>query len=424
MNKYIIDLLNKNGSVIIPGFGCLTTSDNQLVFNEFVQFNDGKLINHVHQETGMDIQDIENQISKWYREVLAEINIGNDFIIHGLGKFFKSTIDTIDFSASLDLDVSETNKSKAVSIPKDENEQNIMVSPIAIEDKIDELETQTNEIFEKNSFEENAKEKTVKKSLDDMLLSSEMETVNLLTDEEGKTNIDPFIASTKNQVDITVPEKNEEEVVHAIEVSAKEDKASLPEEKQALVEAVSKSSEIGKDDKRKKRGIFFYFNLLLLLLILGIAVYSYLYFDEVSKFLGVNKTTAPIEIPAQPVAPLDHDVTAELDDSPAIEQGQVEEQIEVAAPKNTAPVQENIDNLPAVSSNGKYHIVVGTFSVQTNADRLVQKIKDAGYDGKILLSSASGYTVAFHSYPSKEEAQDNIEKAKSITSTSAYVLKK
>lgn len=423
MNKYIIDLLNKNGSIIIPGFGCLTVSNNQIVFNEFIQFNDGKLVNHVHQETGMDRQDIENQISKWYREILAEINVGNDFIIHGLGKFFKSTIDTIDFITLPDIKVSESKTRKVASIP------------IAIEDKIADLETQTNENLENSNFEYNTKKNTSKNSLDDMLFSSEIETLNRLTEEEETKNLTPFKSITDKQSDIAVPAKNVEEVVvDAIEAVVKENKASLPDEKKDPFEAMAMNNKKGnpkptkaeKEDKQQKRGIFFYFKLLVLQLILGLAVYAYFSFDEISKFLGGNKNSAPIEIPADPVDPVDHAVTAELDDQAANESEKIEETIAVPAPERESMplVQENIENIPVVSGSGKYHIVVGTFSVRTYADRLVQKIKDAGYDGKILLSSSSGYTVAFHSYLSQEEAQDNIEKAKSITGTSAYVLKK
>ncbi len=105
----------------------------------------------------------------------------------------------------------------------------------------------------------------------------------------------------------------------------------------------------------------------------------------------------------------------------------VEEFVEEIPQEEVAPAsvdQPIIEQTPAVAASGNFHIIVGTFGVKENADRLVQKILDAGYDGKIITSTDKGHTVSFHSYNTKEEAANQISKASEITGTSAYVLKR
>ena len=116
--------------------------------------------------------------------------------------------------------------------------------------------------------------------------------------------------------------------------------------------------------------------------------------------------------------------TEKFDSIPESEET-VEEFVEEIPQEEVAPVdQPIIEQTPAVAASGNFHIIVGTFGVKENADRLVQKILDAGYDGKIITSTDKGHTVSFHSYNTKEEAANQISKASEITGTSAYVLKR
>jgi cell division protein FtsN len=120
------------------------------------------------------------------------------------------------------------------------------------------------------------------------------------------------------------------------------------------------------------------------------------------------------------------DNTETIDSIPESEET-VEEFVEEIPQEEVAPAavdQPIIEQTPAVAASGNFHIIVGTFGVKENADRLVQKILDAGYDGKIITSTDKGHTVSFHSYNTKEEAANQISKASEITGTSAYVLKR
>jgi hypothetical protein len=167
---------------------------------------------------------------------------------------------------------------------------------------------------------------------------------------------------------------------------------------------------------KRKRGVFFYINIFLLFLIIGLSVFAFMYTDEISKWLGIK---------TESVLPEPKDEVKNTDTLPVTEEV-VEEIVEETPQEEIAPAPDDqpiIEQTPAVAAGGSFHIIVGTFGLKENADRLVQKIRDAGYDGKIITSTANGHTVSFHSYNTKDEAANQISKAKEITGTSAYVLK-
>jgi cell division protein FtsN len=327
-----------------------------------VSFNDGKLIHHIHEETGRDIQDIENEISKYHREIQAVVNVGNDFIIKGLGKFVKIN-DAIEFI----------------------NESDFSCDPIVVESKNEEHEPPT-------------------------LSPHQSAPIS----QSPSSNLQPPVAS--NQSSAASGQEPE---------ATPRQPAATP---QSSVASGQEPAATPQESRKKRRGIFFFVNILLLLLIIGGGVYSYLYFDQVSEWIGIKKEQREVnDKPA--IENKEIEAIDEIVDQPPVEETILEDQelqseSEVTEELVESQFQTVPVEIPAVSSIGNFHIVVGTFSVKENAERLVTKIKDAGYDGKILMTTDLGYTVAFHSYPTKEDATQNIEKAKSITGTSAYVMKR
>ena len=72
MNKYIIEILKVQSSVILPGLGALmvaSTKTGKVVFNAHLKFNDGSLAKFIAEKEGEDKQDAENKVAKWIREI-------------------------------------------------------------------------------------------------------------------------------------------------------------------------------------------------------------------------------------------------------------------------------------------------------------------------------------------------------------------
>lgn len=448
MNKYIIEFLKQEGRVIIPDFGCLSMSDDgKVVFNTYIKFDDGKLSSYICEQTGTEAQDVINKISAWAREIQTKVNKGEDYELVGLGKFYKTGPDELDFKASFGETSASDEKLEETITESTPNKQEAVA-----EDLISETSETTPPPTEKPDVV--ASEKTESKQNKNIYIPPNTDETN--TEPEKPASLDDLL--DKNKADDTIQQDEVKSVDEKAEIShpevtpAVEDRiaARTHEEPQAVDserENTSKSEkkadksvdkETKKTDKKienktsktsseevtvkRKRGVFFYINILLLLLIIGLSVFAYLYTDEISKWLGIT-TEKVLDEPKQEeeeiVAP-EPEIEENLPETPSDDMP-VEEVVEEVVEEAIEQVIN--DPIPAVAASGNFHIIVGTFSVKENAERLVQKIRDAGYDGKILKSSASGHTVSFHSYNTKDDASNNISKATEITGTSAYVLK-
>jgi nucleoid DNA-binding protein len=100
MNKYLIELIKLQTSVILPGFGSLMIGNSKtgkIVFNPLLKFNDGALAKYIAQKEGIDQQNAQNQIAKFVREIEAELGKGNSFGIFQLGKFVKNEKGEVEF---------------------------------------------------------------------------------------------------------------------------------------------------------------------------------------------------------------------------------------------------------------------------------------------------------------------------------------
>ena len=87
MNKYLIELLKIQNTVILPGLGALMIANSKsgkVVFNPLLKFNDGALAKFISEKDGVDVQNAQNQVAKFVREVEAELAKGNSFDIFQL----------------------------------------------------------------------------------------------------------------------------------------------------------------------------------------------------------------------------------------------------------------------------------------------------------------------------------------------------
>ena len=105
---------------------------------------------------------------------------------------------------------------------------------------------------------------------------------------------------------------------------------------------------------------------------------------------------------AQPAAP-----------QPAIETAPVVAPVE-AKPATETPVVDNLDNVSVrqesvslVSGSGlkSFSVVVGSFGVRANAEGLMQRLKDAGYDAQVVKNDEKNmYRVIASTFADKASA--------------------
>jgi nucleoid DNA-binding protein len=103
MEKNIIALLNKNLRVIIPDFGAFIIRQKQprvVVFNEFLRYNDGLLIDFIIKNEGIDREVAEQQVATFAEDNSKLLAAGKELVIQGLGTLKKDSNGKIVYSPS------------------------------------------------------------------------------------------------------------------------------------------------------------------------------------------------------------------------------------------------------------------------------------------------------------------------------------
>ncbi len=92
MNNYLLLLLRDLKTIIIPGLGALTLTNevtNELLFMPFLKYDDGTLSKYIAEKEGMTENDAKNLIAKFVREVMAELDKGEQYDMYQFGSFLK-----------------------------------------------------------------------------------------------------------------------------------------------------------------------------------------------------------------------------------------------------------------------------------------------------------------------------------------------
>lgn len=77
------------------------------------------------------------------------------------------------------------------------------------------------------------------------------------------------------------------------------------------------------------------------------------------------------------------------------------------------------------NSSYTYHIIVGSFEIESNAEKMQQKLKDAGFDSRLVSRFDGQYTaVILASYPTIHDAYNDLTDAKAHSEHPWVIYKK
>lgn len=101
MNKDILDLVKNNNRVILPNFGAFIVSSEKngfsVLFNNFLSFNDGLLVNHIAASRSIDSTLALEQVNAFVDGLKNTLDTTGRYDIPGLGRFTKDTTGIIRF---------------------------------------------------------------------------------------------------------------------------------------------------------------------------------------------------------------------------------------------------------------------------------------------------------------------------------------
>lgn len=433
MNKYFIQLFLEESTVIIPGFGALTMTDEktgEIMFLPYLKFDDGKLANYISKTEGVDAQDAQNTISKFAREIQTTLDQGDTFDIYEFGSFNKNEEGEIEFQ-SYNLSNLVSAKKTITPTPKKD--------PVNEEVKTEKVE-KVEEIIEKPIEaikEDKEKKKVVEKKIEEIKKDSKDLLASMLSDEspeKAKEEIKKVIPKedikAKEEKIVPAPVKEEKVIPAPIKKEVKKVEEKPVEAKKKKVKA-EKPVKVKSEKKKRKLGFAFWLLSILVIALLAGGTYFAMNYDTLKShipFLGdkeetFKETIKPdadaVEILKALNAEKEKEAKADslklvVKDSKETETTQeVKKQPEV---KKTEPKSEPIKPAPqtktvnTAASNLSYHVIIGAFGVKENAENYVKTLIGKGFDSSVLDNGGKLTLVSIGSFASMEEAQSNMPK--------------
>ncbi len=452
MNNYLLQLLKEVKTLIIPGLGALTVtneSTGEILFMPYLKFDDGTLAKHIASKENMELNDASNMISKFVREVTAELDKGNSYDMYQFGRFVK-----VDGEIAFEAwSAANAGQEKTDDTPKQESVVETPVTPIV------------EPVKEEPKKEEKAPlSKTEVSSVKD-----EKPKEQELPKEEPKAEkIAPPVVETPK-----VEEPKTEKIVPPVvdrmspTASAMAQGPKTVEPKPAPVKPEAKKESVKKEKpvkepkapkEKKKTSVFAYILWGFLVLILGAGTFVAIQFDSLKKDFPILADLAgendDVAKGSEEVKQLEEDPGVNADSStasepiPEDEVQVVEDQVpaekpveepkktvtpkkETPAPKpkttvtvNKKPVTKTPKTTSAASFDGSkhFHVIAGSFGSEANANKLAGKLQSKGFGEASVTMNNGMYRVSVKGFATLNEATAEAANIQSSV-PGAWVLK-
>ena len=302
MEKHILSLIKENNRVIIPNFGAFIVAKENgftILFNNFLSFNDGLLIDHVTSAENITTEQATEKVDKYVEDVKAKLDSVGEYQIKGLGTFTKDSTGILRFTQA-----DEVNNEEDL---KEENELLDLDGTVNEEEKVDDK------------------------------LEEPVETP-----EETKVNEEPLV------------EVEEEKVEEKIET--KQEEPTSAEESKTTVTNIT-NQYIQEDKKRRNRSILIFLIVFVLLPLIGVIIY-FSFFSKDKKPVKKEVTQPVVEKPkTEDSIHLDEKLQGDVVASPEVKEDKTAEikPVEITKPhhiivgsfKNAEYAQSYIKSLEA-----------------------------------------------------------------------------
>ncbi len=365
MENIIVSVLKDNGRVIIPDFGAfIIKSKNpfKVIFNEFLQYNDGALIGAVATESNIERDEAAEKVKTYVKELTGKLNQGKAISIEGIGLLAKSSTGKI----SLEEGKSET---QAESAPAAKEE------PTSVE-------------FDTSEDKKEEPPKEEKK-----------EEKKPIAQEEPKTPPKP--APVKSTAEKKPTPKPTQKPAPVKETPVKESPPPTKEHEPTPI------SEYYEDDSRNKINIIVW---IVLIVLVNAAIVGIFFFGDEIKGLFSKKDKAPIETTIETPA-ITNEQAIPADTTPEEEELVIEE-----------PEEEPEESFVTKPITGKkYYVVAGVFREESNADNLVTELRKKGYNAEKFGKIGSMHAVSYDVFPNKSDADKLMLKIKKEIDSDAWI---
>lgn len=124
MENYLLELIRENNRIIIPDFGAFIVSRDKgqnILFNNFLSFNDGLLISHICAVEGIDSAAAAQKVEDYVARLNSTLEDTGMFEVKGIGRFLKDDQGVLRFEQDLPAETEERVEEKVAAL-LDDNE--------------------------------------------------------------------------------------------------------------------------------------------------------------------------------------------------------------------------------------------------------------------------------------------------------------
>ncbi|NBC82140.1 MAG: hypothetical protein GVY19_02050 [Bacteroidetes bacterium] len=407
MHTYLKELLNSNNRVIIPDFGAFIVKHGAkrlVIFNEFLKYNDGLLIEHIAQKENISKENASKKVSDFVNQVTQQLKTDKKYVLGDFGKLEMNHLNKIIFQQ--ESSVKETT-------PKEDK-----TSTTASQPKKEGTTTPSSSQPDKQTTSAPASPKQP--------VEKDKETTP--TEDTGKK-------PTEAKKETPKPEPKKEEAPKVPTTAAK---AISTEKPTGIISSTKptytppKKQEKKADPKRQKMistTVIILANILLIVAIL--IVRDQLGFGDDKKDTGKvvltpqntdDEASADDESTNQPQAT---NASEEEGNNEAMqdEAREIADEITKDLQTNNARTKEAVNKNDAANSPNQYYVVAGCFSVEQNADRFVTTLRKKGYAAEKFGVINNLHAVSYESFPTFDQAQRALNQIHRSETQNAWVYK-
>jgi nucleoid DNA-binding protein/cell division septation protein DedD len=383
MEEYISLLLETNNRVIIPEFGAFIVKKRHplaLVFNEFLQYNDGVLIEVISKKENIDKEQARAKIEQFIKQINESLDKGEAFEIEKLGYLVKNK------SGKISLEESDVSTDKTFSndkeFPLDQEKSAIIEEQPIIKEK-KEIVT---------SSVETPKEKPVEKTFE------KQEEIPV---EKPKT-------ITSSEINQPVAQKTEEKPVKEI---LKNQPVNPGDKKAAESPTNNNLPPVYHSVPKNKRNVLIW--VIVIIAINAVIITYFFHYNKISDLFPETSYTSDELMPGDTTQLIAEKVLAA--DTTVAEVKTVTENQKISVPD-----KPNIE--PQITTSGKrYYIVAGVFREEKNAKNFVKELKKKGFNSEEFGKIGSSFGVSYSVFESKSEAENALIKIKKETDKGAWI---
>lgn len=421
MNKIINELLNTNARVIIPDFGAFIIKQKNprlVVFNEFLRYNDGLLIDYISASDKVEKSTAKAKVNRFVEEINQTLARGEEFKIEGLGTLARDDTGKLTFSEKTTASPDSQQKTKKSATAKDASAK---ATPGTLPEQKKADEVKQREEAKASREEATVKKEPVEKKKEPAEAVEREEKKEKEQAKETKSKEEEPVEITFEKEDIKPPDTKEEAKSKEKKISVTPIKtAEIREEPKRAPQAaytVNKPAQKTTRKSNSKQIIIW----ILLIVIVNAAIAAWFFYND--QITGLFKRDKLRQYEMTTGTEAEQESTAgeqvyEPDEATETQAGadlpqEIEQEKEI-------PVAEPAAQ-PVMHDRKAYYIVAGCFREESNADQLVTDLRKRGFQAEKFGKIGNLHAVSFSSFTDKSAALEELKKIRNTEQEGAWI---